>query len=194
MKCGSTAMPKPESVALRDQVGAAQARGNPRRHLRQIIELRREQELLDVTDEAVLRQRLARGDCRKAVEIAGRGIQPQAVVEQLAADDAAFLRHGQADGDVGLALGETEQPGGGYKLQIEVGIAVRERRQPRGKKSRAEAIRRADPHRAGQPRHRAADLLLVGDDGRFHGFRAVSDALAGLGQQVAGLAPVEQLG
>src|SRR6266700_3679396 len=40
---------------------------------------------------------------------------------------------------------------------------------------------------------RAADLLLVGDDGRFHGLRAVGDALAGLGQEIAGLAPVKQL-
>jgi hypothetical protein len=46
-------------VELRDQIGAAQARGNPRRHLRQIVQLGREQELLDVTDEAVLRQHLA---------------------------------------------------------------------------------------------------------------------------------------
>ena len=40
--------------------------------------------------------------------------------------------------------------------------------------------------------HRAADRLLVGDDGRFHRLRAVGDALAGLGEEVAGLAAVKQ--
>src|SRR5262245_60555588 len=42
-------------------------------------------------------------------------------------------------------------------------------------------------------RARAADRLLVGDDGRFHRFRTVGDALPGLGEQVAALAAVEQL-
>ena len=56
----------------------------------------------------------------------------------------------------------------------------------------AETVGRADPHRAGQMRARAADRLLVGDDGGFHRLRAVGDALAGFGQQVAGLAAIKQ--
>ena len=56
----------------------------------------------------------------------------------------------------------------------------------------AETVGRADPHGAGQMRTGAADRLLVGDDGRFHRFRAVGDALAGLGQEIAALAAVEQ--
>ncbi|MHC2842075.1 hypothetical protein ACVINU_005009 [Bradyrhizobium diazoefficiens] len=95
---------------------------------------------------------------------------------------------------VGLALGETEQPRSSHKLQIEIGIPVREGRQPRRQEGGTEAIGRTDPHRSGQPRHGAADLLLVGDDGRFHRFGAVGDALAGLGEEIAGLAPVKQLG
>src|SRR6202008_297886 len=47
--------------------------------------------------------------------------------------------------------------------------------------------------RARQVRARAADGLLVGDDGRFHCLRTVGDALAGFGEQVTGLAPVEKL-
>jgi len=43
-------------------------------------------------------------------------------------------------------------------------------------------------------RARAADGLLVGHDGRFHRLGAVGDALAGLGQEVAGLAAIEQFG
>ena len=177
-------------VELRDQIGAAEACGNLRRDLRQIVELRREQQLLDIADEAVLRQHVARGDLREAVEIGGSGVKPEAVVEQLAADDAAFLRHGQADGDVGLALGEAEQPRSRDKLQVEIGIPVGEGSEPWRQEGGAEPVGGADPHRAGQPRHRAADLLLVGDDGRFHRFRAVGDPLAGLGQEIAGLAAV----
>ena len=56
----------------------------------------------------------------------------------------------------------------------------------------AEAVGGADPHGAGQMRARAADGLLVGDDGGFHRFRAVGDALACLGQEVAGLAAIKQ--
>ena len=56
----------------------------------------------------------------------------------------------------------------------------------------AKAVGRADPHRAGQMGARAADRLLVGDDGGFHRFRAVGDALAGFGEEVAGLAAIEQ--
>ncbi len=134
----------------------------------------------------------AGGDVRRAVEIGWRGIKPEAVIQQLAADDAAFLRHRQADRDIGLALRQAEQPGGGDELQIEIGITLGELHQPRGQEVAAKAVGRADPHRAGQMRPRAADGLLVGDDGRFQRFRAVGDALAGLGQQVSGLAAVKQ--
>ena len=58
----------------------------------------------------------------------------------------------------------------------------------------AEPVGRADPHRAGQMRARAADRLLVGDDGRFHRLGAVGDALAGLGEEIAGLAAIKQFG
>ena len=56
----------------------------------------------------------------------------------------------------------------------------------------AETVGGADPDRAGELGARAADRLLVGDDGGFHRFRAVGDALAGFGQEVAGLAAIEQ--
>ena len=56
----------------------------------------------------------------------------------------------------------------------------------------AETVGGADPDRAGELGARAADRLLVGDDGGFHRLRAVGDALAGLGQEVAGLAAIEQ--
>src|SRR5262249_26401318 len=57
----------------------------------------------------------------------------------------------------------------------------------------AKSIGRTDPDRAGQMRARAADGLLVGDDGRFHRFRAVSDALASFSEQIPSLAPVKKL-
>ena len=56
----------------------------------------------------------------------------------------------------------------------------------------AKTVGRADPHRAGQMGARAADRLLVGDDGGFHRLRAVGDALAGFGQQVTGFAAIKQ--
>ena len=56
----------------------------------------------------------------------------------------------------------------------------------------AKTVGRADPHRAGEMGAGAADRLLVGNDGGFHRLGAVGDALAGLGQQVAGLAPIKQ--
>ena len=56
----------------------------------------------------------------------------------------------------------------------------------------AKPVRGADPHRSGEMGARAADGLLVGHDGGFHRLRAVGDALAGLGQEVAGLAAVKQ--
>ncbi|MEY9316215.1 hypothetical protein ABIF29_003014 [Bradyrhizobium elkanii] len=194
MKCGSTAMPKPAMVALSCAIRLAlrKFRRDLWRDLRQVVELRREQKLLDVADEAVPRQVGACGDDRRLGEIGGCGIKPECVVQELAADDAAFLRHGQADRDVGLALGEREQPRGGDELQIEIGIPFGELDQPRGQKVAAEAVGRADPHRAGEMGARAADRLLVGDDGGFHRLRAVGDALAGLGQQIAGLAAIKQ--
>ena len=103
-------------VELRDQIGAAEFGGDLRRDLRQIVQFRGEQQFLDVTDEAMPRQVGARCNGRRLREIAGCGIKPERVVEQLAADDAAFLRHGQADRDVGLALGEREQPRSGDEL------------------------------------------------------------------------------
>ena len=57
----------------------------------------------------------------------------------------------------------------------------------------AKTVGRADPHGSGQMGAGAADRLLVGDDGRFHRLRAVGDALAGFGEEVAGLPAVEQL-
>ena len=56
----------------------------------------------------------------------------------------------------------------------------------------AEPVGGADPDRAGELGARAADRLLVGDDGGFHRFRAVGDALAGFGQEIAGLAAIKQ--
>lgn len=104
----------------------------------------------------------------------------------------ALLRHRQADRNVGLALRQAEQAGGGDELQIEIGIPFGEFEESRGQEVAAEAIRRADPDRAGQPGARSADRLLIGNDGGLHRLRTVGDALAGLGQQVAGLAAVEQ--
>ncbi len=57
----------------------------------------------------------------------------------------------------------------------------------------AKTVGRADPHRAGEMGARPADGLLVGDNGRFHRLGAVGDALAGFGEQISGLAAVEQL-
>ena len=56
----------------------------------------------------------------------------------------------------------------------------------------AEAIRRANPDRAGEMGARAPDGFLVGDDGGFHRLGAVGDALAGFGQEVSGLAAIKQ--
>src|SRR5262249_11096107 len=80
-----------------------------------------------------------------------------------------------------------------HQLQVEIGIPLAERDQPRGEEMAAETVGRADPHGAGQMRARAADRLLVGDNGGFHRLRAVGDAVAGLGEEVAALAAVEQL-
>jgi hypothetical protein len=74
------------------------------------------------------------------------------------------------------------------------GVPLGEFYQPRGQEVAAEPVGGADPHRAGEPGARAADRLLAGDDGGFHRLGAVGDALAGLGQQVAGLAAIEQFG
>ena len=59
-------------VELRDQVGAAQACGDLRRHLRQIVELGREQELLDIADETMTGQvavsiRFINSSCRQSL-------------------------------------------------------------------------------------------------------------------------------
>ena len=179
-------------VELRDQIGAAEFGGDLWRDLRQVVQFRREQQFLDIADEAMAGQVAAARDGGRAIEIGGRGIKPEAVIEQLAPDDPAFLRHGQADRDIGLALRQAEQPRGGDQLQIEIGIPLGEFQQPRGQEVAAETVGRADPDRAGQMRARAADRLLVGDDGGFHRLRAVGDALAGFGEQIAGLAAIKQ--
>ena len=160
-------------VELRDQVGAAKLRGDLWRDLRQVVQFRREQQFLDVADEAMRGQVATISDIRRAVEIGRRSIEPETVVEQLAPDDAAFLRHRQADGDIGLALRQAKKPCGGDELQVEIGIPLGEFHQPRGQKVAAETVGGADPHGAGQMRTRAADGLLVGHNGGFHRFRRV---------------------
>jgi hypothetical protein len=61
-------------VELRNQIGAAEFGGNPWRDLRQIIQFRREQQFLDVADEAVRGQVAAGRDLRGAIEIGRRRI------------------------------------------------------------------------------------------------------------------------
>ena len=179
-------------VELRDQIGAAEFGGDFWRDLGQVVQFGREQQFLDIADEAMPGQVATRYDPRRAIEIGRCGIEPEAIVEQLAPDDPAFLGHRQADRNIGLALRQAEQPRGGDELQIEIGIPLGEFHQPRGQEVAAEAVGGADPDRAGELGARAADRLLVGDDGEFHRFRAVGDALAGLGQEVSGLAAIEQ--
>ena len=71
-------------IELRDQVGAAELGGNLWRDLRQVIQFRCEQQFLDIADEAMPRQVAAARDGGRAIEIGGGGIEPEAVIEQLA--------------------------------------------------------------------------------------------------------------
>jgi hypothetical protein len=114
-------------VELRDQIGTAELRGDPWRDLRQVVQLRREQQFLDIADEAVMDEVTACGDRRGPIEIARRRIEPEAVIQQLAPDDPSFLRHRETNGDICLALRQAEQPRRGHELQVEVGIPLAER-------------------------------------------------------------------
>ncbi len=196
MKCGSTAMPKPAMVALSWAIrlalrNLAEIFGET---CRQVVEFRREQQFLDVADEAMLAQVGARGNggrlrrdrrvqhrARVCSRVAcGRRCGLPWASVRLIAMSASRLR---------VRTAVRWRP----KLQIEIGIPFCELHQPRGLEVVAEAVGRADPHRAGEMRARAARpphwLATMVD--------SIASALSAtrcpaLGRQIAGLAAIKQ--
>jgi hypothetical protein len=75
-------------------------------------ELRREQQLFDITDEGVVPEILHCDDRRRLLQIGQRAVDIHPVIGEAPGDDAHVLRPRQADSDIRFSLQQAELPCG----------------------------------------------------------------------------------
>src|SRR5215213_5543524 len=157
------------------------------------VELWREDEVVDIADHLVVMEIAGRGDGRMPAEIVRGGVEPEPIIRELARDDLALARGRERDRDVGLAFRQREKSGHRDELDFEVRILGRERRDAGSEERRAEPVRGADPHDAGDREIRSPDLARRREGLGFHGLGLGEEALTVSRKRVALRSALEEL-
>ena len=116
------------------------------------------------------------------------------IIRELPRRQPAFLRPGEADGDIGFALRQAEDSRHGDKLDLQRRVLAAQVADPGREEVAAEAVGRADPDSAGD---RQVGVRQLGIGGQRHAFHALGQRQKPLplgGQGVAGRVPLEQAG
>ncbi|MNY18683.1 hypothetical protein D3C86_1520790 [compost metagenome] len=175
-------------MVLGHHAGAAQHHLAGGQQVFQIAQTLAEQKFVHIADEGVVRQVRALIDGRVARQVAGRAIQAQRVIAQLAAHIGAALRTFDGDGQVGLALGQADKARNRQDIQRDVRIASLEVGRERRQHIAAEAFGGADAQMARQGLTDARQVFAGGMHHAFHLFGMHEQALAVVRQHEAGAA------
>ncbi|MDR8763929.1 hypothetical protein FEP90_05655 [Burkholderia multivorans] len=123
------------------------------------------------------REIVGAGDRRMGRQIVARRIEPQLIVAKLRADVRAALRPLERDGEIGLALRETDEMRHRQQIDRHARMRGAKPRELRREKEAAEPFGRSDPHVAGQRLARMRDLVARGLHGRLHRVRIGDEPL-----------------
>ena len=120
------------------------------------------------------------------------GIQPQAVIGELAAQLARAVRTLDVHGQISLALREVDEARHDQQLHLYARMALAEMAQLRRQEEAAETLGRTQAHMAGEHVAVAAYVLAHQHHGAFHALHMLQQALAHGREQVTGRRALEQ--
>ena len=186
--------PAPAPAELDDQAVRGQRRLGLASEQGVVVELLVEDHVRDVADAAQVAEVRHRPHRAEPGDEVGAGVEPQAVVGDLAHGQPPGGRRRDGDGEVGLALGEREQPRQRHHLHLEVGVVAAELVAGVDEQVVRRPVRRPDADRPREPVGVAADLLRRRPGHALHRLGVLDEAAARLGQRVALGRAVEEPG